>query len=151
MKPESLIPRCSHSVYVSENRGGNHSEGRDYSNYSCTLCCPAIVNGEVLKRIKTAVGPLTLIIETEASVEFKLAKAETQAEWDARLDAELVPDSEGELRPGYRMDTGATPHDHMGIDTYLRSTASDTNDIIAETDVKKGFRIVLPSEMEVDD
>jgi hypothetical protein len=49
-----VLRRCEHGVY-------NPEEG-SRARY-CTICTPITIQGEVSKRIKTAVGPLTLVVE----------------------------------------------------------------------------------------
>ncbi len=49
-----VLRRCEHGVY-------NPEEG-SRARY-CTICTPVTIQGEVSKRIKTAVGPLTLVVE----------------------------------------------------------------------------------------
>jgi hypothetical protein len=49
-----VLRRCEHGVY-------NPEEG-SRARY-CTICTPITIQGEVSKRINTAIGPLTLVVE----------------------------------------------------------------------------------------
>jgi hypothetical protein len=52
-----VLRRCEHGVYNPE-KGAR-------ARY-CTVCTPVTIQGEVSKRIKTTVGPLTLVVEKRA-------------------------------------------------------------------------------------
>ena len=52
-----VLRRCEHGVY--------NPEGDARARY-CTICTPVTIQGEISKRIETAVGPLTLVVEKRA-------------------------------------------------------------------------------------
>jgi hypothetical protein len=51
-----VLRRCEHSVY------DPHGDAR-----YCTICTPVPIQGKILRRLKTALGPLTLIVGNQVS------------------------------------------------------------------------------------
>lgn len=82
-----IMNRCEHSVY-------DPAKDQRY----CTVCNPPTVKGEIIKKIKTAVGVLTLVTDLTPVL---------KSEWSDKLDS-----------CGLTMDRGAKPQDIVAIFEY---------------------------------
>lgn len=110
MKPESTIPRCQHSVY-------DPAGDQRY----CTVCSPVQIYGEVLKRIKTTVGRLTLVVEDCAAViEWR--------KWNTILEEH-----------GLGQRSGADPEDSVSVFEYFEAHNIPN---VSDEEVAVGFQIM---------
>lgn len=102
--------RCEHGVY---NPDGE-------ARY-CTICTPVTIKGKVLKRIKTSVGPLTLVVETEQ------VPLNIRRHWENKLEAHNLG-----------VDQGAIPDDGNAIWEYFID-----NDIaiVSDEELVDGFQV----------